>query len=145
MRIRQSIGNKSVYTHISTKHLFPVPCDTILEIPVTNDEKYKVFRDLWLKGFFISGGDSFGCDFLAYPGDPMFYHASQIVHVIARNQQLDPKYVISCVRLSVTVNKKCVFAYVDESNNVTYQTLHWDNPKLRQVYANSKAEKVTKE
>lgn len=128
-----------MYTHISTQHLFPVTCE-IREVLLVDGKKYRVFRDLWLKGFFISGGDSFGCDFLAYPGDPMFYHASQIVHVIDRNQQLDAKYLISCVRLSVTVNKKCVFAYVDDDDTVTYQTLHWDNPKLRQVYANSKAE-----
>lgn len=105
-----------------------------------NENAFKVFRDLWLKGFFISGGDSFGCDFLTYPGDPIYYHASQIVHVIDSNHRFDAKYLVSCGRLSVSVNKKCVFAYVDDDDTVTYQTLHWDNPKLRQVYSNSKVD-----
>ena len=113
---------------------------SVIDISVENEKKYKVFRDLWLKGFFISGGDSFGCDYLTYPGDPMLYHASQIVHVIEKSQQFDAKYLTSCARLSVSVNKKCVFAYIDSDDSVTYQTLHWDNPKLREIYVNPKAE-----
>lgn len=124
-----------------TQHPFHVNSKNVLDVTVRNDRKYKIFRDLWLKGgFFITGGDSFGCDFLTYPGDPMYYHASQIIHVIDSNQQFDAKFLISCARLSVSVNKKCVFAYVNDDETVTYQTLHWDNPKLRQIYTNDKPE-----
>lgn len=68
----------------------------------------------------------------------MLYHASQIVHVIDKSQQFDAKHLTSCARLSVSVNKKCVFAYVESDESVTYQTLHWDNPKLREIYVNSR-------
>jgi tRNA splicing endonuclease len=69
----------------------------------------------------------------------MFYHASQMVHVIDFDQLFDAKFLVSCARLSVTVNKKCVFAYLND-DSVTYQTLQWDNPKLREVYAGIKLE-----
>lgn len=64
----------------------------------------------------------------------MYYHASQIVHVVDPYQQHDVKHLTSCARLSVSVNKKCVFAYLqDDNETVTYQTLQWDNPKVKQV------------
>lgn len=133
-RIRQSLNNKSIYTHVPTQHPFQVTSSIVTDFFVTNEKKYKIFRDLWLKEFFITCGTSFGCDFLTYPGDPMYFHASQIIHVIDSSQQFDTKFLISCARLSVSVNKKCVFAYVNEDETITYQTLHWDNPKLRQMY-----------
>ena len=30
-----------------------------------------IFTDLWKKGFYITEGEKFGADFLAYPGDPL--------------------------------------------------------------------------
>lgn len=32
------------------------------------------------------------------------------------------------------MNKKCVFAYPNDDGSVTYQTLQWDNPRLKQIY-----------
>jgi tRNA-splicing endonuclease subunit Sen34 len=111
------MGSNAIYTQVPTQHPFQVVSENVSEnVSVTSAHKYKIFRDLWLKGFFITGGDSFGCDFLTYPGDPMYYHASQIIHVIDSNQQFDVKFLISCARLSVSVNKKCVFAYVSPIN-----------------------------
>lgn len=89
--------------------------------------KYKVFRDLWEnKSVYISGGDSFGCDFLLYPGDPLYYHASHVVHVLLDPElRLDVKYLVRCCRLSVVVNKICTFAFVNQQG-VCYQTMEWE-------------------
>ncbi|KAL9704676.1 hypothetical protein quinque_008194 [Culex quinquefasciatus] len=91
--------------------------------------KYRVFRDIWEKqNVFISGGDAFGCDFLLYPGDPLYYHASHMIHVIAdADHRLDVKYMIRCCRLSVVVNKICVFAYAQrDTGDICYQTVEWE-------------------
>lgn len=64
----------------------------------------------------------------------MYFHASQVVHIVDQYQPNDVKYLISCCRLSVSVNKQCLFAYANEDNTITYQKLTWDNPKLRQLY-----------
>lgn len=37
--------------------------------------RYAAFRDLWRRGFFLTAGDKFGGDFLAYPGDPGAFRA----------------------------------------------------------------------
>lgn len=137
LKIQQSLGTDSVYTQIPTRHAFEVNSELVIDIPVKNLAKYNVFRDLWKKGLYVTSGDSFGCDFLTYPGDPMLFHAAQTVRVIDQSKSLDYKYLISCARLSVSVKKKCVFAYTNDNDSVTYQSLAWDNPKLRELYATS--------
>lgn len=132
-RLRQSMSYKE-QIQIPTQHPFFNDDHQIEDFPIKNDKKSKIFQDLWKKGFYITTGDSFGSDFLAYPGDPMYFHASQVVHIVDSLEQFDFKHLISCARLSVAVNKKCVFAYVTADDSVVYQTLCWDNPKLRQLY-----------
>lgn len=144
MKIRQSLGNICIYTQVPTQHPFKVASFDIKDVSVSNENKYKIFRDLWLKGFFITSGDSFGCDFLTYSGDPIYYHASQIIHVVEASQLFDLSQLIGCARLSVSVNKKCVFAYVNEDKTITYQDLHWDNPKLRQLYTSERCKNSQK-
>jgi tRNA-splicing endonuclease subunit Sen34 len=122
------------YTQIPTKHPFALLPQLVLTWSTSNEAKYRVFKDLWNKGLYITSGDSFGSDFLSYPGDPFHYHASQIVHVVDPNARLEISYIVSCARLSVTVKKACVFAYPNDNDTITYQTLSWDNPKLRDLY-----------
>lgn len=126
-------------SHIPTQFPFPrqITCRTIAEMPVKDTAKYRVFRELWQRNFYVTNGHSFGCDFLAYPGDPMTFHASHVVHVIDPAQQFNVKYLISCARLSVSVNKKCLFACADDER-VEFQTLEWDNPKIREQIRSEK-------
>ena len=38
--------------------------------PLTSDQqlKYKVYKDLWERQYYITSGEKFGGDFLVYPG-----------------------------------------------------------------------------
>ncbi|XP_052902536.1 uncharacterized protein LOC128310041 [Anopheles moucheti] len=115
---------------IPTKH--PVALgfsECSLDLSTEEHVKYRIFASLWQEGGFITTGDAFGCDFLLYPGDPMYFHASHMVHVLkdGMSQKLDAKYLIRVCRLSVVVNKLCVLAYIDESTNeVQFETLEWE-------------------
>lgn len=134
-RLRTIYTPTNVSTHIPNQFPFPsqLTCRTITDIQVKDEVKYRVYKDLWERDFFVTNGHSFGSDFLAYPGDPMTFHAAHIVHVVVDPaKRFNVKYLISCARLSISVNKKCVFAFVDEDDCVAYQTLEWDNPKLRE-------------
>lgn len=134
-KLQQTMTIKNSFSQVPTQHPFEVHSESIKKVLIKNLKKYKVFEDLWGKGFFITTGNSFGGDFLVYPGDPNFFHASQIIHVIDKCEELDIKFLISCARLSVSVKKKCMFAYVNEDDSVTYQEFAWDNPKLNQLYS----------
>lgn len=133
-RIKQSLISQTVFMQIPTMHPFEIASEAVQSFSVSNFSKYKVFRSLWKQGFYITNGDSFGCDFLVYPGDPIHFHASKTVHVIDRDQLVDVKFIVSCGRLAVSVNKKCVFAYANSDDTVTYQNIEWSNPKLKQLY-----------
>lgn len=140
-RLRSTMKTTIAYSQIPTQHPFHLSSNLVKEFPVDNMSKYKVFHDLWHKGFYITNGESFGGDFLTYHDDPMYFHASQIVHVIDESEKFELYFPISCTRLAVSVKKKCVFAYLNEDGQVIYQTMIWDNPKLKEIYAVEKGKK----
>ncbi|XP_030386376.1 tRNA-splicing endonuclease subunit Sen34 [Scaptodrosophila lebanonensis] len=116
--------------------LVEVPCAHVdrhtaqlYQWPQLDTVQYRVFRDLWQRGKFVTTGDAFGADFLIYPSDPLLYHASHIV-IVQETSCIRPLDFIAKVRLSVTVNKSCVFAYERSSGGeIVYQTVSWHNPK----------------
>lgn len=126
------------YAQVPTAHPINVASSPIKNFSVYNNDKYNVFKDLWHKGYYITNGESFGGDFLVYNDDPMYFHASQIIHVVNKREKLELFFPVSCTRLAVSVKKKCVFAYVNEEGKVNYQTMLWENPKLKELYANEK-------
>uniref|UniRef100_A0A0K8W0B3 tRNA-splicing endonuclease subunit Sen34 n=1 Tax=Bactrocera latifrons TaxID=174628 RepID=A0A0K8W0B3_BACLA len=107
----------------------------IFEPPaIDNALKYKVFCDFWTRGYYVTAGDAFGADFLLYPGDPLQYHASHIV-ILLDTPIIQPLDLIAKVRLSVIVNKICIFAYFGKDEvgtdthverEVHYQTVQWE-------------------
>uniref|UniRef100_A0A182FB45 tRNA-splicing endonuclease subunit Sen34 n=1 Tax=Anopheles albimanus TaxID=7167 RepID=A0A182FB45_ANOAL len=90
--------------------------------------KFRVFKALWTEGGYITVGDAFGCDFLLYPDDPLYFHASHMVHVLKeKRKRLDVKYLIRICRLAIVVNKLCVIAYLDDRCDiVVFETLEWE-------------------
>lgn len=117
------ITESNMYYQTPTEHPFEVESKKVI-LPQNNSLNYRIFCDLWEKGKFITNGDTFGCDFLVYPGDPLHYHASHVVHIL-ENPNVSAKQLISHTRLSVMVNKACVYAFLDEAGKVAYQTVEW--------------------
>lgn len=88
--------------------------------------KYKVYCDLWNRGYFITNGHSFGGDFLIYPQDPIVCHATHVVHVL-HSPVINIKDLITTNRLCVGVKKECLFAYSDSGGAIKYQSSIWDS------------------
>lgn len=82
---------------------------------------------MWDRGKFVTNGDTFGCDFLIYPGDPLFYHATHKIHLIGKDEKFDLKVLIANARLSVTVKKHCTYVYENSEGLLEYQTISWIN------------------
>ncbi|GAB0097144.1 tRNA-splicing endonuclease subunit Sen34 [Sergentomyia squamirostris] len=87
--------------------------------------KYRIFADLYDRGYFLTSGSTFGGDFLLYPGDPILFHASHVVHVLL-DHRVDSRHFTACNRLCVGVKKSCVFALEDSSGKIIYYTSRWD-------------------
>ncbi|EFC41962.1 predicted protein [Naegleria gruberi] len=101
--------------------------------PYTPSEKnkYEVFKDLHSNcGFFLTSGDKFGCDFLAYKGDPVLHHAEFLVYVQEYDKPIESFQMISIGRLANNVHKTVLFAsWNPQSNQVEYLNMNWFNPQ----------------
>ncbi|CAD7005419.1 unnamed protein product [Ceratitis capitata] len=130
---------KNVQLEIACSHDQPHAFKIVDTPPIQSPLKYKVFCDFWSRGHYVTAGDAFGADFLLYPGDPLQYHASHIV-ILLDSPIVQPLDLIAKVRLSVIVNKICIFAYFVEGEEkgednaereVHYQTVQWEGNRDR--------------
>ena len=96
--------------------------------PETKQEQVKslTFKELRRRGFFLTSGDKFGADFLAYPGDPLLFHAKFVI-LCLKNEEIrrmpDSGLVAKC-RLGTAVNKVVLLSFVEEGV-VKFQRLKW--------------------
>ena len=95
--------------------------------PQTESERlhYRIFSDLWEKGYYLTSGIKFGGDLLAYPGDPMRYHSFYIVIIIPWGKKVTPFDIISAGRLGSTVKKTALLCSVSDTNEVVYISVKW--------------------
>ncbi|XP_028039001.1 tRNA-splicing endonuclease subunit Sen34 isoform X1 [Bombyx mandarina] len=116
---------QEMYRNIETS---PVGLDVLRPNILEGDGaiKYSIFKDLWEKGYYVTSGSKFGCDYLIYPGDPVQFHASHMVRCVCNQENVfHPKSLVAFGRLSVAVNKYAVFAYRTQCARIAYQTLQW--------------------
>jgi len=95
--------------------------------PQTESEKlhYRVYLDLWEKGYYLTTGAKFGGDLLAYPGDPVKYHSFYIVIIIPWGKKVVPFDIISAGRLGATVKKTALLCSVSDLDEVVYTSVKW--------------------
>ncbi|XP_024882318.1 tRNA-splicing endonuclease subunit Sen34 [Temnothorax curvispinosus] len=96
--------------------------------PLTSDQqlKYKVYKDLWERQYYITSGEKFGGDFLVYPGDPIMFHSQYLVQCKRKDEDIPITEIVAQCRLGCHVRKTLVFAtYHEEEDKVKYQSLQW--------------------
>ncbi|KAI8079787.1 tRNA intron endonuclease [Halteromyces radiatus] len=72
--------------------------------------KYQVYRYLWQQGLYITSGEKFGGDYLAYPGDPMRFHSHYIISVQQDGQTWSLMDLVAMGRLATNTKKTFVLA-----------------------------------
>lgn len=123
--------------HIPTSHPFDVGQTVSKDVTAKDEFKYRVYKDLWERGETITCGETFSGDFLCYPGDPLHYHASQIVTIVDKDKEMTESEMIVHGRTSVSVKKDCLFAQEGEDGAIKYRRLKWVNPETNEVDENS--------
>ncbi len=88
-------------------------------------EVYAVYRDLRDRGLVVKSGMKFGATFLVYRLGPGLEHAPFLVHVLPFDSKLDPIEIVRAGRLSHSVRKKFIIAFVDENGKVCYLQFRW--------------------
>mmetsp|Transcript_14691 Transcript_14691/g.41336 ORF Transcript_14691/g.41336 Transcript_14691/m.41336 type:complete len:205 (-) Transcript_14691:82-696(-) len=100
--------------------LLPPPEQAVpaeLDYPATWHEKVRcaVFMDLYNRGLWLTSGTKFGACFLAYPGDPLIYHAQYTVRVENWRDALHPLTIAAAGRASHAARKHMLVCSVDPS------------------------------
>ena len=76
----------------------------------------------------IPRSQTFGAEYLCYPGDPMQYHAHLLVHVVHPAKRILPIELVAAARMAASVKKiavlaECVSADSDGNGVVQFITL----------------------
>lgn len=74
------------------------------------DTKYLVFHDLRDRGYVVSPGIKFGCDFAVYEHGPGIDHAPYLVQVCKPHFDLTATSIVLAGRLATTVKKQFIIA-----------------------------------
>ncbi|KAL1967989.1 hypothetical protein VTN77DRAFT_2406 [Rasamsonia byssochlamydoides] len=81
---------------VPKEYLMPLP-----DVP----SSYPLFAHLHSQGYFLSPGLRFGCQYLAYPGDPLRFHSHFLVVAADWDQELDLMEIVAGGRLGTGVKK----------------------------------------
>jgi len=77
-------------------------------------DKFRVFENLRDKGYIVTPGIKFGCDFAVYIHGPGIDHAPYLVKVIIQRENLTSIDIVLAGRLATTVKKQFILAVVDQ-------------------------------
>jgi len=89
------------------------------------EEAYAVYKDLRSKGLVVKSGMKFGATFAVYKLGPGLEHAPFLVHVLPYTSKLDPIEIVRAGRLSHSVRKRFIVAFVDPQGRVNYLHFQW--------------------
>ena len=89
------------------------------------DKKFQVYKDFREKGYVISPGIKFGCDFAVYQKGPGIDHAPYVVQVYNKSDVITSTGVVLAGRLSTSVRKQFILAIPKGKSHVDYLALDW--------------------
>ena len=83
---------------------------------VNFEVKFKVFESLRDKGYVVTPGIKFGCDFAVYIHGPGIDHAPFLVKVLIDNEKITSMDIVLAGRLATTVKKQFILAIVNQKD-----------------------------
>ncbi|SPC33724.1 tRNA-splicing endonuclease [Candidatus Nitrosocaldus cavascurensis] len=90
------------------------------------DSKYMVFKELRDKGYVVTPGIKFGCDFAVYEHGPGIDHAPYLVQVVGPGDLLTATMIVLSGRLATTVRKQFILAVVSvKEKRVEFLAFDW--------------------
>lgn len=90
------------------------------------DAKYMVFHNLRERGYIVTPGIKFGCDFAVYERGPGIDHAPYLVEVYREDDVLTATGIVLAGRLATTVKKQFILAIPKtKASKVDYVGFDW--------------------
>ena len=106
---------------VTSKKMFEV----CLEQHHNFEKKFQVYKDFRDKGYIVSPGIKFGCDFAVYEKGPGIDHAPFLVQVYNKSENLTSTDIVLAGRLATSVKKQFILAIPIGQKKVDYLALDW--------------------
>jgi len=120
-----TISNTYSVTPATSRLLLPTPPttpkSTISDLP----SSYPFYRHLNDKGFFMTPGLRFGCQYTVYPGDPLRFHSHFLAVGTEWDEDIDLMDVVGGGRLGTGVKKGFLLGGADPAGDVRTFSVEW--------------------
>ncbi|KAG0644059.1 hypothetical protein HOY80DRAFT_915585 [Tuber brumale] len=86
---------------------------------------YPLYKHLHENGYFLSPGLRFGCQYMAYPGDPLRFHSHFVVNGLGWDEEIEMRDVVGGGRLGTGVKKSWMIGGEDGNGKVRTFCVEW--------------------
>ncbi|KAK1785307.1 hypothetical protein P4O66_018704 [Electrophorus voltai] len=96
-----------------------------------SEARFRVYKDLRRKGFYLTAAGKFGGDYLVYPGDPLRFHAHFIALCMPMDESSPLSDILTIARLGSNVKKTVLLCSPRDPSDsqvegdVVYSSLQW--------------------
>lgn len=109
-------------TSIPLYHKLPLsPPPSSLD-PAPSKTSYPLYKHLHANSYFLSPGLRFGCQFMAYPGDPLRFHSHFVVTGMGWDEEIEMRDIVGGGRLGTGVKKAWMVGGEDNDKPGTVRT-----------------------
>ena len=88
-------------------------------------QTYPLFKHLHDKGYFLSPGLRFGCQYMVYPGDPLRYHSHFLVDGNEWDEEINLMDIVGGGRLGTGVKKGYLLGGTNPDGQVKTFSIEW--------------------
>jgi tRNA-splicing endonuclease subunit Sen34 len=116
--------SKFAVTPTTSEFLLPSPPETpapSIEVP----SSYPLFKHLYDKGYYLSPGLRFGCQYTVYPGDPLRFHSHFLAVSAKWDEEIDLMDIVGGGRLGTGVKKSYLFGGANPQGDVKTFSIEW--------------------
>lgn len=106
--------------NVSKKKLQDIQSETFTGF----NDKYMVYKELREKGYVVTPGIKYGCDFAVYENGPGRDHAPYVVQIMSGDAHLSAAEIVKAGRLASTVRKAFIIALVNKEE-VRFVEFNW--------------------
>jgi tRNA-intron endonuclease len=90
------------------------------------EDRYEVYKDLRERGYVVTSGIKFGCDFAVYKQGPGIDHAPFMIQVRRPEDRVSATDIVRAGRLATTVRKRFILAIRrPKLNRIDYLMFRW--------------------
>lgn len=97
------------------KSNFAMQCSRIfIQRSLQYQSKNSFLNLLVLFSYYLTDGVKFGGDWLAYPGDPLLFHAQFVVRVVSLQETMNPLLFVASTREAHAARKHLLLAFTTQ-------------------------------